>query len=152
MASADDPHDLARFVQVQEGTYARALAELRGGRKRSHWIWYILPQLRSLGSSAMALRFGIESLDEARAYLQHPVLGARLVECVATINAHRSGGTGPSAQDMLGDIDARKFLSCLTLFMAAAEDDKMTRQVFREAVDKFYGGALDQRTLALLNG
>lgn len=147
MAQTDDPYDLARFVQAQQGTYARALAELQAGRKRSHWIWYILPQLRGLGSSPMAVRYGIASLDEARAYLEHAVLGARLLECVAAISAH---GDHASAEEMLGDIDAQKFRSCLTLFMAAAADNATWQQALRQALDRYYGGASDQRTLALL--
>ncbi len=150
MARADDPHDLARFVQAQEGDYAQALAELKAGRKRSHWIWYILPQLRGLGSSSMAVRYGIASLDEARAYLQHAVLGARLRECVAAINAHGAHGDGPSAEEMLGGIDAQKFRSCLTLFIAAAADDPPTQQLLGQALARYYGGVPDQRTLALL--
>jgi len=150
MARADDPYDLARFVQAQADDYAPALAELQAGRKQSHWIWYILPQLRGLGSSSMAVRYGIASLDEARAYLEHPVLGARLRECVAAINAHGADGDGPSAEAMLGSIDAQKFRSCLTLFIAAAAGDAPTRQLLEQALDRYYGGAPDQRTLALL--
>lgn len=147
MAQADDPYDLARFVQAQQGTYARALAELQAGRKRSHWIWYVLPQLRGLGTSPMAVRYGIASLDEARAYLKHELLGARLKECVTAISAH---GDGASTEAMLGDIDAQKFRSCLTLFIAAAEDDAPSLRMFSQALARYYGGAPDQRTLALL--
>ncbi|MBV9834549.1 MAG: DUF1810 domain-containing protein [Alphaproteobacteria bacterium] len=147
MAQTDDPYDLARFVRAQEDDYAQALSELQAGRKRSHWIWYILPQLLGLGSSSMAVRYGITSLDEARAYLKHAVLGARLRECVAAINAH---GDGSSAEEMLGSIDAQKFRSCLTLFIAAAEHDAPSRQEFQQALDRYYGGVPDQRTLGLL--
>jgi uncharacterized protein (DUF1810 family) len=150
MTPVDDPYDLERFVRAQEDSYAGALAELQAGRKRSHWIWYVLPQLRGLGSSSMAVRYGIASLDEARAYLKHPVLGARLRECVVAINAHRAEGDGPSAEAILGGIDAQKFRSCLTLFIAAAQDDAPTQQLFSQALARYYGGVPDQRTLALL--
>jgi uncharacterized protein (DUF1810 family) len=150
MTRADDPYDLARFVQAQEGNYAQALAELRAGSKRSHWMWYVLPQLRGLGSSSMAVRYGIASLDEARAYLKHNLLGSRLRECVVAISAHHANGTGPSAEKILGGIDAQKFRSCLTLFMAAAEDDAPLHQLLEQALDRFYSGTPDARTLALL--
>lgn len=151
MTQVDDPYELARFVEAQAGSYARALAELREGRKRSHWMWYILPQMRGLGSSSMATRYGIASLDEARAYLKHDVLGSRLRDCVAAIIAHRVNGTGPSAEQILGGIDAQKFRSCLTLFMAASVDNAPTQLPFKLALDSFYAGQPDQRTLGLLN-
>jgi uncharacterized protein (DUF1810 family) len=132
MGPADDPFDLARFVTAQDGSYAQALAELRAGRKRSHWIWYVLPQLRGLGLSAMAERYGLSGLAEARAYLVHPVLGPRLRECVAAMLAH----PGRSAHDMLGEIDALKFRSCLTLFAGADR----AGSVFEQALSRFYAG------------
>lgn len=143
MAREDDPFDLDRFLRAQEQWYPYALAELRDGRKRSHWIWFILPQLRGLGSSTMSVRYGLVSLDEARAYLAHPVLGARLVECVEAILAH----AGTDGRDILGDVDALKFRSCLTLFVRAAGPGS----VFGRALDAFYGGTEDAATLARLS-
>lgn len=138
--------DLARFVEAQAGSYAQALAELRAGRKRSHWIWYVLPQVQGLGMSGMSRRYGIASLEEARAYLAHPLLGPRLAECVQAINAHHVEGRGPSAEEILGGIDAQKFRSCLTLFIAAGGE----HAVFGEALRRYYGGEEDQATLAIL--
>jgi uncharacterized protein (DUF1810 family) len=137
-----DPHDLDRFVQAQATSYAQALAELRAGRKRSHWSWFVLPQAEGLGSSAMAARYAIRSLAEAKAYLDHPLLGPRLRECVAAMNAHR----GTSARDILGDVDAMKFRSCLTLFARASPGEPL----FAEALDRFYSGQPDEATLAIL--
>jgi len=139
----DDPFDLARFVQAQEGCHDEALAEIRAGRKRTHWSWFVLPQVAGLGSSAMSQRYAISGLAEARAYLAHPVLGARLRECVAAMNAH---GGHRSAQAVLGDIDALKFRSCLTLFAKAAPDDAL----FREGLRRFFEGRPDPVTLELL--
>lgn len=139
----DDPFDLDRFVQAQARDYASALAELRGGRKLTHWIWYVLPQLRGLGTSTRANFYGIGSADEARAYLGHPVLGARLMESVAAMNALR----GPSAVQVLGPVDAAKFRSCLTLFLFIDPDNA----VLREALDTYFAGIPDERSLALLD-
>ena len=138
----DDPFDLVRFVDAQRASYEDALAELAAGRKRTHWMWYVLPQLRGLGSSAMATRYGIASLGEARAYLAHPLLGPRLLACVAAMNALPESNAG----DVLGAIDATKFRSCLTLFLAADPGDA----TLRAALDKFYAGEPDPRTIALL--
>lgn len=138
----DDPHDLERFTAAQAGVIEQALAELRAGRKRSHWMWFVFPQLRGLGSSAMADRYGVASLQEARAYLAHPELGARLRECVAAMLQVPDR----SAHDILGSPDDLKFRSCLTLFQRAAPQDAL----FGEALARFYGGAPDPRTLALL--
>ncbi|MFO1305024.1 MAG: DUF1810 domain-containing protein [Burkholderiales bacterium] len=137
-----DPFDLERFVAAQRSNYDDALAELRAGRKTSHWMWYVLPQLRGLGRSPMAQRYGIESLDEARAYLAHPVLGSRLRACVDAVNAL----PGDDPVSVLGAVDAAKFRSCLTLFLAAAPGDP----AFAAALAKYYGGHEDERTLALL--
>lgn len=142
MASEDDPFDLTRFVQAQQGVYDQALAELREGRKRSHWVWYVLPQLRGLGTSAMAQRYGIGSLAEAVAYLAHPVLGPRLRECIAAMLSH----AGLSARDILGDVDALKFRSCLTLFARSAGEGS----VFDAALARFYRGDGCAGTLAML--
>jgi len=140
--SPDDPFKLDRFLKAQEPDYARALAELRAGRKETHWIWYILPQLRGLGLSSMANFYGIASRQEAQAYLAHPVLGARLKECVAALNALE----GRSATDVLGGIDAAKFRSCVTLFGAVQPEEPL----FAQALRKYFMGAPDHKTLALL--
>jgi uncharacterized protein (DUF1810 family) len=134
--------DLQRFVTAQEGVHARALAELKAGHKQSHWMWFVFPQLAGLGTSPMAVRYAIRSADEARAYLAHPMLGPRLREGVATMLAHK--GTRPEA--ILGGIDALKFRSSLTLFEAAVDDPAP----FAAALDAFYDGERDERTLALL--
>lgn len=140
--TADDPHDLARFVEAQARNYDDAIAELRAGRKTTHWSWYVLPQLAGLGTSPMAMRYAIRSLDEARAYLAHPVLGARLHETVAAMNAH----DGLGAAQILGSIDAMKFRSCLTLFLQVAPDDAG----LRGALAKYFAGQADPETLSRL--
>lgn len=132
---------LERFVRAQEGSYAQALAELRAGRKTGHWIWFVLPQLRGLGRSPMAHEYGIADRAEAEAYLAHPLLGARLRECVHALLAH----AGRPAASILGDVDAMKFRSCLTLFDAVSTDP-----LFSRALDAFYGGERDAATLARL--
>src|SRR3954451_12286072 len=109
---ADDPHDLGRFVTAQADDYGRALAEIRAGRKRSHWMWYIFPQVEGLGFSSMSRRYSIKSLDEARAYLDHPLLGPRLVECAEAA----MGVEGRSAREIFGSPDDMKFRSSATLF------------------------------------
>jgi uncharacterized protein (DUF1810 family) len=134
---------LDRFVGAQQDLYADALAELRDGHKRTHWMWFVLPQLRGLGHSAMAERYGLADADEARAYLAHPVLGPRLLECVRALLAHRHA----SAEDILGSIDAMKLRSCLTLFMEVAPQVPE----FAQALDRFYAGKRDTRTLQLLS-
>jgi uncharacterized protein (DUF1810 family) len=142
----EDPFDLRRFLTAQEPVYERALSEVTGGRKQSHWMWYIFPQMIGLGYSAMAQRYGIRSADEARAYLQHPVLGKRLIECAAAVNAV----AGRSARDIFGEPDDRKLQSCATLFAAVSEPDSEERQVFDNLLAKYYHGARDARTLSLL--
>lgn len=141
---AGDPFDLERFVQAQAGSYQQALAELQDGSKRSHWMWFILPQLRGLGSSAMAQAYGIAGLAEARAYLAHPLLGPRLRECVRALLGH----AGRSAESILGSTDALKLRSCLTLFARAAPGVPE----FAQALEAFYGGEADVLTLRLLAG
>lgn len=136
------PFDLGRFTAAQADSWPAALAELKAGRKQSHWMWFVFPQLAGLGSSPMAIRYAIASAAEARAFLAHPVLGARLREGVAAMLAHR----GESAEAILGGIDALKFRSCLTLFEAVADDPAS----FADALAAFYGGNRDERTLALL--
>lgn len=133
---------LARFKAAQSGIYDLALAELRAGEKKTHWMWFVLPQLKGLGHSLMADRYGIEGLDEARAYLADELLGSRLRECVATLLTH-SGRR--SAAEVLGVVDAIKLNSCLTLFEAAGEEP-----LFGAALDAFYGGERDRRTLAMV--
>lgn len=141
-----DPYDLQRFVEAQDqgDTYAHALAELRAGRKRTHWMWFVLPQLAGLGSSAMAQRYALASLDEARAYLAHPILGPRLLACVAALN----GLAGVTAHEVLGSPDDMKFRSCLTLFAAAAPAERG----FTQALELYYGGEPDPATTRLLKG
>jgi len=134
--------DLSRFTNAQEGIYETALAELEAGRKRSHWMWFVLPQIAGLGSSAMARRYAIADLAEARAYLRDPVLGARLRACVAAVLQH----PGRSANAIFGSPDDLKFRSCLTLFEAADPEEPL----FRDALEVFYGGVRDERTLRVL--
>jgi uncharacterized protein (DUF1810 family) len=135
----EDPYDLARFTEAQQDTYDDALDELRRGRKRSHWMWFVFPQVAGLGSSFAARRFAISSLDEARAYLQHPVLGPRLRECAEAM----LGNTDATARQILGDIDAMKLRSSMTLFQLAAPDD----HVFARVIDRFFEGAPDAETI-----
>jgi uncharacterized protein (DUF1810 family) len=139
--------DLVRFVDAQDsgGTYASALAELRRGRKTSHWMWFVLPQIAGLGQSPTAVHYGVRGLDEARAYLAHPVLGPRLLECADVLAALDT--TDPVA--VLGGIDAVKLRSSMTLFAHAAEDDA-TRQHFTAVLDHFFDGVEDPATLARL--
>jgi uncharacterized protein (DUF1810 family) len=138
----DDPFDLARFVQAQAPVYQDVVAELCAGRKRSHWMWFVFPQLAGLGTSAMARRYAIGSLDEARAYLAHPVLGPRLRECSALVLAAPEA----DAHRIFGSPDDLKFRSCMTLFAQAAPQ----QPVFRECLDRFFGAAGDPRTIDLL--
>ena len=135
-------HDLERFVAEQEHVYEGVLGELRRGSKTSHWIWFIFPQLAGLGSSAMSRRFAIASLDEARAYLAHLVLGARLRECAGIVLATRER----SAVDIFGPLDAMKVRSCMTLFHRAAPDEP----VFVRVLERHYGGVADAATDARL--
>ncbi|WP_437313595.1 DUF1810 domain-containing protein [Sorangium sp. So ce385] len=137
-----DPYDLQRFVDAQAPVYDRVVAELRRGQKTSHWMWFIFPQLRGLGHSAMAHRFGIASKAEAEAYLQHPTLGPRLIECTRLVNQIE----GCSLYDIFDSPDDMKFCSSMTLFARAAPDNEM----FLAALEKYCGGELDPRTLALL--
>jgi uncharacterized protein (DUF1810 family) len=138
-----DPFDLRRFVDAQARVYEDVLAELRNGAKRSHWIWFVFPQLRGLGRSATAQHYGISSLDEARAYLAHPVLGARLRECTGLVAAI----DGRSVDEIFGWPDNLKVRSSMTLFAHATDDNAG----FREVLDKFYDGQEDPATVELLN-
>jgi uncharacterized protein (DUF1810 family) len=137
----DDPHHLQRFVTAQDdgGTYDRALAELRRGRKTSHWMWFVFPQIGGLGHSPMARTYAVVSLDEARAYLAHPVLGPRLRECAEVVA--ESGA--PSAESLLGAIDAVKLRSSMTLFGRA----DAAEPVFRRVLERYFDGLEDERTL-----
>lgn len=137
----DDRFDLDRFVSAQDGVIDTALAELRGGRKRSHWMWYVFPQLAGLGHSPMAVRYAIGGLDEARAYLAHPVLGPRLHDAVAALLAQADDD--PAA--VMGDIDAIKLRSSMTLFVAAGGGVP-----FSQVLDRFFGGRNDPATVKLL--
>ena len=139
----DDTFDLDRFVMAQAPLYDIALAELIGGRKLTHWMWFIFPQLRGLGRSSMAHRYGIGSMEEARAYLAHRVLGPRLRECVTAV--FDSGETDLGV--VFGSPDDMKFISSMTLFSLAAGDED---RLFTEALAKFSGGDRDERTLTLL--
>jgi len=142
MSHPADPHDLQRFLTAQEPIYASVLHELRAGRKQSHWMWFIFPQLAGLGSSAMAQRYAIQSLDEARAYLAHPILGARLRECAELVLAVN----GRTINEILGAPDDLKLRSCATLFAAVSDEGS----VFEWLLAKYYDGAEDERTLELL--
>jgi uncharacterized protein (DUF1810 family) len=139
-----DPFDLERFVAAQDqgGTYDGAVAELRAGRKRSHWMWFIFPQIAGLGQSPISRRFAISSLAEAKAYLAHPTLGPRLAECAGIVRDLR----GHTAEDIFGDIDAMKLRSSMTLFARADP----AQAVFREVLDAYFGGARDEATERLL--
>jgi uncharacterized protein (DUF1810 family) len=136
----EDQYDLERFVAAQDngGVYEAALAELRAGRKVGHWMWYVFPQIAGLGLSEMAQRYAIGSLDEARAYLRHEVLGPRLRECAAAVAASR----GRTAEQIFGDLDAVKLRSSMTLFHRADPDEA----VFRDVLDGFFGGTPDPAT------
>lgn len=137
-----DPFQLSRFVTAQEGVYEEALREIHQGRKTSHWMWFIFPQLDGLGRSPMAQRYAIQSLAEARAYLEHPVLGPRLRECVRALLDVK----GRSASEIFGSPDDLKLRSSLTLFARAAR----APSVFADALTAYFDGVPDERTLALL--
>jgi len=134
---------LERFTAAQEGVYQQVVSELSAGRKRSHWMWFIFPQIAGLGSSAMAQQYAISGLAEARAYLAHPVLGARLRECSALVLAVQ----GATVHGIFGSPDNMKFHSSMTLFAQAAPDEAL----FRDCLDKYFGGVPDQATLDLLH-
>ena len=137
-----DPHDLNRFVQAQEGVYDRAVAEVRAGRKRTHWMWFVFPQLDGLGSSSTARHYAIKSPAEAEAYLRHPVLGPRLVECCEAA----AGVEGRTAHEVFGAPDDLKLRSCATLFARVSP----AGSVFERVLEKYFGGEPDPATLRLL--
>jgi uncharacterized protein (DUF1810 family) len=140
----DDPYRLERFVDAQDsnGTYQHAAAELRAGRKVSHWMWFVFPQIAGLGFSTISQRYAISSLAEARAYLQHPVLGPRLVECARIV----AGTEGKNAEEIFGPVDALKLRSSMTLFATAALDEP----AFGAVLEKYFDGEPDEGTLARL--
>jgi uncharacterized protein (DUF1810 family) len=140
----EDPFRLARFVDAQDqaGTYDAAVAELRAAHKRSHWMWFVFPQIAGLGQSPTSRAFAISSLDEARAYLVHPVLGPRLLECTRILAEHH----GVTAQEIFGGIDAVKLRSSMTLFAHADPGNAL----FRRVLDVYYGGVADEATERLL--
>ena len=138
----NDPYNLQRFVDAQEADFEIALGELRAGSKQSHWMWYIFPQLAGLGRSPTAKFYGLASVDEARAYLDHSLLGPRLRDCLGALLPWAGRR---SAEQILGPIDAMKLRSCLTLFEAAADDP-----LFGRGIDGFFRGRRDEATLELL--
>ena len=138
-----DPFDLARFISAQEPTYATALAELRRGRKETHWMWFIFPQVDGLGSSTIARKYAIKSLDEARAYLGHSALGPRLLECCRAILSVQ----GKSASEIMGFPDDLKLRSSMTLFSLAAGP----QEEFSKVIEKYFEGLPDPQTLRLLH-
>jgi uncharacterized protein (DUF1810 family) len=142
MAGTSDPYDLGRFQQAQEDDYEQALSEITNGRKRSHWMWYIFPQIDGLGSSSTARHYAIKSLDEARAYLAHPVLGPRLLECAEAVVRLEDR----SAREIFGSPDDLKLRSSATLFACVSPPGS----VFDRLLEKYYQGRRDDRTLQLL--
>jgi uncharacterized protein (DUF1810 family) len=142
MAEQENPYDLNRFVKAQASNYEQALAEIRQGRKRSHWMWYIFPQYAGLGFSATSQHYAIKSLAEAEAYLQHPILGARLVECAeAALRLE-----GQSAYEVFGSPDDMKLRSCATLFAQVSP----AGSVFHQLLDQYFQGEPDMKTLELI--
>ena len=137
-----DEFNLVRFLNAQENSYTTALGELRAGKKQSHWIWYVFPQIKGLGSSSNSEFYGLVSLAEARAYLNHPLLGQRLKEATAVLLVRRS----QNVTSILGEIDALKFKSCLTLFSLADPSEPL----FTDALEYFFSGKRDEHTIELL--
>ena len=137
-----DTSSLNRFLEVQELMYATALEEIKKGEKESHWIWYIFPQLRGLGYSPKAYTYGINGLEEAKVYLDHPVLSSRLIEITEALLTHR----GKDIEDIMGDIDALKLRSSVTLFALISEP----KSVFHRVLEVFYDSKMDEMTLGLL--
>lgn len=138
----NDPHNLKRFVEAQNPVYDRVCAELRSGQKTGHWMWFIFPQLRGLGRSHLAEKYGISSREEASAYLQHPILGQRLRECTRLVNSVE----GRSVEKIFGYPDDLKFRSSMSLLANVAPED----QIFKDALEKYFDGELDPLTLQLL--
>jgi uncharacterized protein (DUF1810 family) len=142
MDDSFDPFDLERFVEAQGPVMEQVRSELRVGRKRGHWMWFIFPQIRGLGSSATAVHYAIASREEAAAYLKHPVLGPRLVDCTRLVLAVR----GRTSGEIFGDVDSMKFRSSMTLFAAAT----LRETAFEEALQKYFDGVEDALTLEIL--
>ena len=142
MSSTRDPFNLQRFVDAQEPVIDSVLSELKRGRKYGHWIWFIFPQLKGLGRSSTSEFYGISSLAEAVAYLQHPVLGPRLIHCTELVNSVE----GSDAEHIFGEVDAMKFRSSMTLFAQADPGN----QIFLGALQKYFGGELDAMTVEFL--
>jgi uncharacterized protein (DUF1810 family) len=142
MADPNDPYNLQRFAKAQEGIFDQACKELRGGQKRSHWMWFIFPQLAGLGHSSTAIKYGISSRRETEAYLNHPLLGPRLRECSQLVTLIQ----GRSIEQIFGNPDDLKFRSSMTLFAIATSDN----QIFKEALQKYFAGELDQLTIERL--
>ncbi len=142
LTDTNDPYKLERFVAAQAGVFEQALSEVRNGQKVSHWMWYIFPQLRGLGQSETALRYGILNLAEARAYLEHPMLGPRLI----AISQAALSVNEKTATEIFGKPDDMKLRSCATLFAEVTDVDS----VFQEILDKYFGGNADPRTIQLL--
>lgn len=140
----EDIYNLERFVEAQNPIYAGVLSELSAGQKRTHWMWFIFPQISGLGRTEIARYYAIQSIDEVKAYLDHPVLAARLRECTQLVNQVE----GASAHDIFGSPDDLKFCSSMTLFEKGAEP----KSPFALAIDKYFGGNRDQATLAILRG
>jgi uncharacterized protein (DUF1810 family) len=139
--SDQDPYDLQRFVDAQEHVYERALSEIKSGRKRSHWMWFIFPQIDGLGASSMSKRYAIRSIAEAKAYLDHPLLGPRLLESAEAALAVQTS----SALELFGSPDDMKLRSCATLFASVSSEDS----VFSQLINKYFDGKPDDRTLQL---
>ena len=137
-----DINSLDRFLEAQERMYETALKEIKNGKKKSHWMWYIFPQLRGLGKSNMAYAYGINGLEEAKAYLDHPVLSARLIKISEALLEHKD----QDIEDILGDIDAMKLRSSMTLFSLISQDGS----VFHQVIDCFYNRKMDKRILKLI--
>ena len=146
MANLSDPYDLERFVEAQRRVYDTVRAELRQGAKRSHWMWFIFPQIRGLGSSATAVHFAIGSREEAAAYLKHPVLGPRLLECTRLVLGVKGRTEKLTAEQIFGGIDSLKFRSSMTLFAEVT----LKEAVFREALEKYFDGEGDGLTMEIL--
>ena len=141
-SSGSDPYDLARFVRAQEPDYDPAMSEIRGGRKRSHWMWYIFPQFAGLGLSSASRQYAIGSIEEADAYLRHPILGPRLLESVQAV----LGVQGRSALEVFGSPDDMKLRSCATLFTCVSP----AGSVFEQLLDRYFDGERDDKTLRLI--
>jgi uncharacterized protein (DUF1810 family) len=142
----DDPFNLQRFVNAQQPVFERACRELRQGRKQSHWMWFVFPQIKGLGSSAPAQKFAIASREEARAFLAHPILGSRLRECSRIV----ADLEGLSAEDIFGYPDEMKFRSSMTLFAQIRVADKQDKEIFERCLEKYFDGEADPATLATL--